>query len=117
MSRYRKVRVSKGELRRRFTDAGLETPEANGYTVLPGDSGPAGPDAPPDCSCSQTIVYLDPQGDTTARALVFYRPDGSIGGSGKPDPKRVLDGGTIYIVEPPPGGVGHRRRRGRDSRR
>jgi hypothetical protein len=33
MSRYRKVRVGKGELRRRFKEAGLEEPEANGYTT------------------------------------------------------------------------------------
>jgi hypothetical protein len=81
-------------MRQRFREAGLEEPEANGYTVIPGDSGPAGPDAPPDCSHSQIIVYLDSQGDEKARALVFYRPDGSLGASGQPDPKRLLDQGT-----------------------
>src|SRR5437016_14262579 len=29
----------------------------------------------------------------------FTRPDGSIGGSGRPDPKAVLDGETLYILE------------------
>jgi len=36
-------------------------------------------------------------------AVVFQylRPDGSIGGSGRPDPKFLLRDGVQYVVAPP----------------
>ena len=97
MARYRKVRVGKSELRRRFREAGLEEPEQNGYTVHLGSSGPAGPGGPPDCSSEEILIYYDSIGNPVARAHQYKRPDGSIGASGRPDPIRLRDGDTIYI--------------------
>ena len=47
----------------------------------------------PFCTWSQTVEYLDQAGHLVARVHQYLRPDGSIGGSGLPDPKKlVLDG-------------------------
>jgi hypothetical protein len=46
---------------------------------------------------SQVIRYYDP---TTGRQVAIVHqyslPDGSIGASGKPDPKRVVKDGVVY---------------------
>jgi len=97
MSRYRNVRVGAAAMRRRFREAGLEDPEANGYTVLPMGRGPSGPGGPPDCVEEEMLMYLDAQGNEKARAHVFYRADGSLGASGRPDPERLLDGRVRYL--------------------
>jgi len=48
---------------------------------------------------SQMISYIDKDGFELARAHRFLLPDGSIGASGRPDPKRILDGGVLYRLE------------------
>ncbi len=45
---------------------------------------------------SQIISYVY-EGTEIARAHSYLRPDGSIGGSGKPDPKLVVADGKLYI--------------------
>jgi hypothetical protein len=48
---------------------------------------------------SQIVGYFDRQtGDLLALAHQYRRPDGSIGGSGNPDPKLVREGGIIYSL-------------------
>jgi hypothetical protein len=46
---------------------------------------------------SQTVEYYD--GDNRV-ALVhqYLRPDGTIGASGRPDPKALLEDGILYFV-------------------
>lgn len=50
----------------------------------------------PEATLSQSISYLDHQGAEVARVHQYLRADGSIGASGRPDPKRVLKDGVLY---------------------
>jgi hypothetical protein len=47
-----------------------------------------------------TAVAFTPLGLHTSAPLVhqYLRPDGKVGGSGRPDPKAVLDGDTLYLL-------------------
>lgn len=47
---------------------------------------------------SQRIVYTDQNGNHVATVHQYIKPDGSLGGGGKPDPKRVRIGNTLYIT-------------------
>jgi hypothetical protein len=55
------------------------------------------PASEPFCTRSQMVSYVDSQGTEVARVHQYLRPDGTIGGSGKPDPKRLFYQGTIYL--------------------
>lgn len=48
---------------------------------------------------SQIIRYNDESGRWVVEVHQYLRPNGSIGASGKPDPKRLRIGGTIFIVQ------------------
>jgi hypothetical protein len=51
----------------------------------------------PQCTWSRSISYRDKvTDDEVARVHQYDRPDGTIGLSGRPDPKRVLSGGVLY---------------------
>lgn len=39
---------------------------------------------------SQMVFYVDHQGKVVALVHQYLRPDGSIGASGKPDPKKLI---------------------------
>lgn len=52
----------------------------------------------PLCTWSQEVVYLDRNGDEVAKAHRYLLPDGSIGGAGRPDPKKVYRGGILYVA-------------------
>ena len=52
----------------------------------------------PPGAMSQTVVYRDTQ-RIVAEAHRFLLKDGSLGGSGQPDPKRLLLGGVLYIID------------------
>lgn len=56
----------------------------------------------PFCTYSQMISYRDSVGNEIARVHQYLRPDGSIGASGKPDPKRVFLNGTLYRLAKKP---------------
>ncbi len=45
---------------------------------------------------SQMVSYRDLDSNEIARVHQYLRADGSIGGSGKPDPKRVFIEGILY---------------------
>ena len=46
---------------------------------------------------SQMVWYLSPEGQKLALVHQYLLPDGTIGGSGRPDPKRmILDDEVIY---------------------
>jgi hypothetical protein len=45
---------------------------------------------------SQMISYRDANGNEVARVHQYLRPDGTVAGSGLPDPKRLFEDGTIY---------------------
>jgi hypothetical protein len=56
----------------------------------------------PFCTFSQMISYRDSSGAEMARVHQYLRPDGSIGASGRPDPKRVYANGTLYRLQKKP---------------
>jgi hypothetical protein len=45
------------------------------------------------------LVYWNQEREPVALVHQYVRPDGSIGGSGLPDPKRVVIGGTVYATK------------------
>jgi hypothetical protein len=50
----------------------------------------------PFCTRSQMVSYRDPVGNEVARVHQYLRTDGTIGASGRPDPKRLLTDGILY---------------------
>ena len=51
----------------------------------------------PHCTHSQSVYYIDlASGAEVARVHQYLRPDNTIGGSGKPDPKRLVQNGIMY---------------------
>ncbi|MGI8553741.1 MAG: hypothetical protein ACR2PL_23570 [Dehalococcoidia bacterium] len=60
---------------------------------------PSPPRAPePLCTRSMIIAYIDTRGVKVAIVHQYLRPDGTIGASGRPDPKRLLMNGILYGV-------------------
>jgi hypothetical protein len=74
-------RLLAGELRASLKREGHPAPAASGQ---------------PYCTRSQEVFYFDLEGMEVARVHQYLRPDGLLGGSGRPDPKRLLQGGTLY---------------------
>jgi len=50
----------------------------------------------PFCTYSEMISYRDQGGNEVARVHQYLRADGTIGASGRPDPKRLFHNGTLY---------------------
>lgn len=53
----------------------------------------------PSCTRSQYVRYVDSDGRMVAEVHRYLRPDGTIGASGVPDPKRISFGGTLYVAD------------------
>jgi len=49
----------------------------------------------PVCTRSQLVRYADQHGKTVALVHQYLRQDGSLGASGKPDPKLLIDVGEV----------------------
>lgn len=47
---------------------------------------------------SQILYYYDQNGEPVAIVHQYVRPDGSLGGSGKPDPKKIFLEGRIIAT-------------------
>ena len=52
----------------------------------------------PFCTQSQSIAYLDGNGDEVVLVHQYLQPDGTLGASGLPDPKRLLKDGVLYVA-------------------
>jgi len=64
------------------------------------DNHPSSPRAKePICTRSQYIIYIDKNGRKVAGVHQYLRRDGTIGASGRPDPKELLVNGILYIPE------------------
>lgn len=95
--------ISDDELRRKFNDGGFLGRWERGELedVVLWENHPSSPLAnEPFCTRSQMIALRVP----TSRRIVarlhrYLRPDGTIGLSGVPDPKGVLDRETWYELE------------------
>lgn len=99
------VGVSETELRQRFKSEHYVERAERGelvVVVLAGHAAPPTAGQAPD-TLSQMVSYREPDcNNELARAHRYLKPDGTLGGSGRPDPKLVLQGGILY---------GQRRRR------
>lgn len=76
-------RVKKGEIKVVLIHSGIPSPEVG----LPSGSR------------TEMISYRDINGLELARAHQYVLPDGTIGASGQPDPKRILKDGKLYRIE------------------
>jgi hypothetical protein len=56
----------------------------------------------PYCTRSQMVSYRDKMNNEIARVHQYLRTDGSIGASGKPDPKRLFEGGILFRLPKKP---------------
>jgi hypothetical protein len=55
----------------------------------------------PFCTRSQRVQYVDLRlGRTVAVVHQYLRADGTIGASGRPDPKSILHDGVLYRLRP-----------------
>lgn len=54
--------------------------------------------AEPHCTRSLYVEYHDANGGLVAGAHMYVRPDGQLGASGKPDPKFLRLGDTIFYA-------------------
>ncbi len=68
--------------------------------ILRADKHPSSPRASePICTRSQYIIYVNTDGQKVAEVHQYLRADGSIGASGRPDPKLLMVDGVIYILD------------------
>ena len=76
---------------------GLLTPKLLRDDVLkePGERGE------PPGTRGQLVRYSDHNGRWVVEVFQYLRPDGTIGASGRPDPKRLRLGGKIYVAQHP----------------
>lgn len=56
------------------------------------------PKGEPECTKSQIVYYVTADDITVAVVHQYMRPDGSIGASGKPDPKWLYYEGHEYKI-------------------
>jgi hypothetical protein len=92
--------VSEAELRRRFAAGDYLNRAARGeFGCCLATSNPArSPDEP---LGTRTVVvsYVDESLNRIFMVHFYLRPDGTIGGSGKPDPKWLFEDGVVYAAE------------------
>jgi hypothetical protein len=95
------IRVSAPQLRRMFDEHCAESITAGHLQPILEKSDHPAPlrSGQPFCTQSQYISYRNPAGETVAGVHQYLRPDGTIGGSGRPDPKRLVVGDRVYILE------------------
>jgi|SRR5579863_770166 hypothetical protein len=48
---------------------------------------------------SQIVAYFDSNGEQVALVHQYVKPDGTLGGSGKPDPKELRQGDVLYKID------------------
>lgn len=93
--------MSAAEIRQLFNDGDFWARSQRGeltQTVM-AESHPRPPRASlPTCTRSQIVAYFDAQDVKVALVHQYLLPDGSLGASGRPDPKKLLVNGVLHIV-------------------
>ena len=93
--------VTQDELRQIFNQESYATRIASGAypekLIREGHPSPPKSHQPP-CTRSQIIAYLDQAGRTVVLVHQYVKPDGSLGASGKPDPKKLFHEGLLYVA-------------------
>jgi hypothetical protein len=95
------MRVTAKELRQKFNSGDYMEQAKSGKLSprLGADNHPAPPKSgQPFCTRSQFLSYHDKQGNKFFSVHQYKRLDGTIGGSGLPEPKELLIDGEIYYV-------------------
>lgn len=85
-------------MRRLFNENRLWERLQNGEltsTILESREAPATAGEPAD-TLSQMLSYRDPDNNELARVHQYLRADNTIGGKGRPDPKRLCIDGVLY---------------------
>jgi len=104
MARPPSQKISVSDLRQLFNEADywLKAQDGRLKEQLLKDRHPTSPKAPvPICTRSQLISYIDNDGQEIAQVHQYLKPDGTLGASGKPDPKRLLHNGVLYFPQSP----------------
>ncbi len=100
MANPRRINVSAETLRELFNESGYWELAKEGRLLekLYSEAPPRKRSGEPPGTLSQIVAYLDSQGRQVAIVHQYLRKDGSIGGSGRPDPKKMFYRGNIYAV-------------------
>jgi hypothetical protein len=56
----------------------------------------------PFCTWTQEVFYIDANNDEIARVHQYLRPDGTLGASGLPDPKQLVENDIVYRLRKQP---------------
>lgn len=94
--------IDEWELRRMFNDRDYWEQVRAGRmkTRLMENGHPSPPLAnEPYCTRSQTVAYLDDDENVVVYVHQYLRPDGTIGLSGRPDPKELYEDDTWYVLD------------------
>jgi hypothetical protein len=92
-------RVKAHELRKMFNDGEYwERTKTGELVALEGASRHPGPPFEPFCTVSQSVHYYSHDAKKVAVVHQYLRPDGTIGGSGQPDPKAIFRDGILYFA-------------------
>src|SRR6266700_671769 len=100
MGASRRINVPPEELRKLFNDGGYWELAKEGKLLekVYFEAPPQKRSGEPPGTLSQIVAYLDGQGRQVAIIHQYLRKDGSLGGSGRPDPKKLFFKGNIYTV-------------------
>jgi hypothetical protein len=91
--------VSETELRRRFAEGDYLNRAARGeFGCCLVTSNPARSADEPLGTKTVVVSYLDAALNRIFMVHFYLRPDKTIGGSGKPDPKWLFEGGVVYVA-------------------
>lgn len=63
------------------------------------DSHLKNPHSEPKCTRSQILIYWTTRREPVALVHQYLRPDGSLGASGRADPKRVVVENEVYATK------------------
>ncbi|MBI3493311.1 MAG: hypothetical protein HY047_16250 [Acidobacteria bacterium] len=105
--------VSAEHIRKLFSDAKYEErAHAGEFTIaVKRSKHPAAPlTFEPICTKSQTLAYVDRRKRAVAIVHRYLRPDGTVGASGRPDPKYLVYDRVVYQVDPAVPGIRKPRR-------
>src|SRR4051794_1618767 len=93
------TRVSEADLRRSFAEGDyLNRAERSELECCLATSNPARSAEEPVGRRTVVVSYLDAALNRVFMIHFYLRPDGTIGGSGKPDPKWLFEHGVVYVA-------------------
>ena len=97
----RSQRITSAELREIFNGERLwERTEAGEFfeRVLRSSHPAPRASGEPNCTKSQIVGYFDQADRKVATVHQYVRPNGTLGASGRPDPKAMVKGGVLYFA-------------------